>query len=599
MSATMDFSQRDPVDLLLLHPPSVYDFRTRSILYGPVSDVIPSSTVFEMYPLGFLTISSYLHERGFTVRIVNLALRMMNSRRFEVPRFLARLAPRAIGIDLHWMPHCHGALEIARLAKEAHPRVPVILGGLSSTYYHRELIEYRQVDFVLRGDSTEPMLHRLLTVLRENTADRDEQLAQIANLTWKRDGAPQVNPHTFAPSSLDYVDLRPDLMVEMVLRHRDLQSVLPFNGWWRNPITTVFTVKGCSYQCVTCGSSQTACEHLTRRAQPAYRSPASLVANMRAISRLIRAPIVLIGDVLQPGEAYARELLERLRQARLANEIVFEFFTVPPAWFLPEVDRSVSRWSIEFSPESHEQAVRDAQEGEMGYSNEDMERFFVQALGLRCHRVDVFFMIGLPAQTLASVHGCIDYCERLMQLGDARLSCFISPMGPFSDPGSRAFEEPERFGYRLFARTLEEHRRLLVQPTWEHILNYETRWMTRAELVDATYDAAERLNELKMRHGRISPRRGRAVARRIREARALRARLDAELADGGDATASAELRGEIARFSISTVCDKRELFWRRHVVNFRLGEVARIASRHFFARGRNRAPSLPADTPAR
>ncbi|HTV52348.1 MAG TPA: cobalamin-dependent protein, partial [Steroidobacteraceae bacterium] len=356
--------RRAPIDLLLLHPPSVYDFRTRSILYGPVSDVIPSSTVFEMYPVGFLTIASYLHERGLTVRIVNLALRMISSRSFDVPRFLARLQPRAIGIDLHWMPHCHGALEIARLAKESHPHVPVIFGGLSSTYYHRELIDYPQVDFVLRGDSTEPMLHRLLTVLRANAPDRDTELARIANLTWKHAGAAQVNPHTFVPPSLDYVDLRPDLMVEMVLRHRDLESVLPFSGWWRNPITTVLTVKGCSYQCVTCGSSATTCEHLTRRAQPAYRSPASVVANMRAISRLIRGPIVLIGDVLQPGEAYARELLERLRQAHLPNETVLEFFTVPPAWFLPEVDRCVPRWSIEFSPESHDQSVRDAQEGE-------------------------------------------------------------------------------------------------------------------------------------------------------------------------------------------------------------------------------------------
>jgi B12-binding domain/radical SAM domain protein len=579
-------SRRDPIDLLLLHPPSVYDFRTRSILYGPVSDVIPSSTVFEMYPLGFLTLASYLHERGLTVRIVNLALRMMSSRRFDVSRFLAQLKPRAIGIDLHWMPHCHGALEIARLAKEIHPHVPVIFGGLSSTYYHRELIEYPQVDFVLRGDSTEPMLHRLLTVLREQAPGRDIELARIANLTWKRTGDAQVNLHTFVPSSLDYIDLRPDLMVEMVLRYRDLESVLPFHGWWRNPITTVLTVKGCSYQCVTCGSSATTCEHLTRRAQPAYRSPASVVSNMQAISRLIRGPIFLIGDVLQPGEAYARELLERLRQAHLPNETVFEFFTVPPAWFLPEVDHCVPQWSIEFSPESQEQAVRDAQEGETGYSNEDMERFLAQALSLRCHRVDVFFMIGLPAQTLASVHGCIDYCERLMQLGDARLSCFISPMGPFSDPGSRAFEEPERFGYRLFARTLEEHRQLLTQPTWERILNYETRWMTRAELVDATYDAAERLNELKMRHGRISRRRGRAVAQRIHEARALRARLDAELLAGGGGTAAARLRGEIARFSISTVCDKRELFWRRHALNFKVGEIARIAARYFLGRSR-------------
>ncbi len=595
-----------PIDLLLLHPPSVYDFREQAILYGPVSDVIPSSTVFEMYPLGFLTLSSYLHERGWSVRIVNLALRMINSRRFDVRRFLSRLQPRAVGIDLHWMPHCHGALEVARLVKELQPDVPVIFGGLSSTYYHRELIGYPQVDFVLRGDSTEPLVHELLGALHLTGTMRTERLARIANLSWKQEGQPRVNPHTYLPASLDYVDLRPDLMVRMVLRYRDLQSVLPFNGWWRNPITTVFTVKGCSYECVTCGSSHTTCTHLTHRPRPVYRSPASIITNMRSISRLIRGPIMLIGDVLQPGETYARELLERLREAALPNETVFELFTVPPAWFLPEVDRCVPNWSLEFSPESQDPAVRDAQEGEAGYTNEDMERCLRQALDLRCHRLDVFFMIGLPAQTLQSVHACIDYCERLLRLGDRRLSCFISPMGPFSDPGSRAFEQPERFGYRLFARTLEEHRQLLLQPTWERILNYETHWMSRAQLVDATYDAAERLNTLKVRYGRLSARRGRAVARRIREARSLRARLDAELARAdsaafpatapallsvpagappahgvADSAATAALRGEITRFSISTVCDKRELFWPRHLINFRFSEVARLTLGYF------------------
>ena len=59
----------EQLDLLLLHTPSVYDFRKMSIFYGPVSDMIPSSTVFEMYPLGFLTIASYLQEQGMRVRI--------------------------------------------------------------------------------------------------------------------------------------------------------------------------------------------------------------------------------------------------------------------------------------------------------------------------------------------------------------------------------------------------------------------------------------------------------------------------------------------------------------------------------------------------
>jgi len=221
-----------------------------------------------------------------------------------------------------------------------------------------------------------------------------------------------------------------------------------------------------------------------------------------------------------------------------------------------------------------------------------MEAIIKEALQLRCQRIDIFFMIGLPAQTTSSVRDTVEYCGHLFELGDKRLSCFISPMGPFIDPGSRGFEQPERFGYRMFARTLEEHRQLLIQPTWEHILNYETRWMTRRQLVDATYDAAERLNELKMQHGRLSLRRGRRVARSIVAARALRARLDADIAAGSGGDAAAALKGEISRFSISTVCDKRELFWPRRLFNFRIAEIASIVAR--YVSGRAQGPARPA-----
>jgi B12-binding domain/radical SAM domain protein len=575
------------VDLLLLHAPSVYDFRERAILYGPVSDMVPSSTVFEMYPLGFLTMASYLHDRGMEVRIVNLALRMMNSRRFDVPRFLARLKPKAVGIDLHWLPHAHGALEVARIVKELYPEVPVTMGGLSSTYYHRELIGYPQVDFVLRGDSIEPPLHQLLMALQNG-----KPVDKIPNLTWKDAAGVHVNPLSFLPMSLDYVDLRPDLMVEMVVRYRDLESTLPFNGWWNNPITTVFTVKGCAFECVTCGSSHTSCTQLTKRQKPVYRSPASLVANMQAISRLVCGPILLVGDLLMAGPEHAAEVLARLKAADLSNEIVFEFFALPPASFLQDIDRSVRHWSMEFSPESHEQAVRDAQEGESGYTTEDMEAIIKEAVRLRCTRIDIFFMIGLPSQTTCSVRDTVEYCGHLFQLGDKRLSCFISPMGPFIDPGSRGFENPEKFGYRLFARTLEQHRQLLIQPTWEHILNYETRWMTRRELVDATYDAAERLNELKMQHGRLSKRRGRRVASGIAAARALRSRLDAATLAGDAGAVTEVLKGEITRYSVSTVCDKRELFWQRRLINFKIGEIARILGRYLSGRSRRPLPAI-------
>jgi hypothetical protein len=106
------------------------------------------------------------------------------------------------------------------------------------------------------------------------------------------------------------------------------------------------------------------------------------------------------------------------------------------------------------------------------------------------------------------------------------------------------------------------------------MLNYETKWMNREELVSATYDAGERLNALKLEYGRIERTRGEGVARRIAQARELRHRLEVE--SNGVRQA---LRGDIRKFSISTVCDKTELFWPRHAVNFHLLPIVRSAMR--------------------
>ena len=563
-----------PVDLLLLHPPSVYDFREKSILYGPVSDMVPSSVMFEIYPIGFLTIAGYLRQRGMEVRIVNVALRMLSDPRFDVRKFLAGQRPKAIGIGLHWMPHCHGAIELARLAKEVHPGVPVIFGGLSSTYFHRELLEYPEVDFVLRGDSTEPPLHDLLLALREGRSPE-----QIPNLTWRDGGEVRVNPLTFIPKSLDYIDVHPEILIEMAIRYRDIAGVLPFKGWLRNPTTMVLPLKGCAFECVTCGSSNSTCRMMTGRRKPVFRSPANLAANLAAIGKFSRGPIVIPGDLLQGGRKYAQECIDAMVAAGVKNEICFEFFDVPPVDFLQYIDGKLPNWSFEVSPESHDKRVRHAMEGQAGYENEAMEHMLREALKLNCHRIDVFYMIGLPYQTHQSVMETVDYCERLFSWGDPRLQCFISPMGPFLDPGSQIFEEPERFGYRKLAHTLEEHRQLLTQPSWEHILNYETEWMTRAQLVDATYDAAERLNELKLRYGRITASQHRVVADGIREARRLRERLNAGMRGEMPEADVERLRGEIARFSQNTVCDKRELFWQRHMLSFRLPGILRAAAR--------------------
>ena len=143
----------------------MYDFRRKSILYGPISDLVPSTPVFEMYPIGFTSIAEYLERNGYQVRIANLALRMLKDPNFDIEASIAKMDAAVFGIDLHWLPHAHGSLEIARIVKRLHPNRTILFGGFSSTYFHRELAQRHEVDFVMRGDSTEHPVLELLNYI--------------------------------------------------------------------------------------------------------------------------------------------------------------------------------------------------------------------------------------------------------------------------------------------------------------------------------------------------------------------------------------------------------------------------------------------------
>ena len=75
-------------DIIFLHAPSVYDFRKEFLFYGPVSDLVPSTPVFEMYPFGFTTMAAHLAKNGYKVRIVNLASMMLNDRELDVEKLI-------------------------------------------------------------------------------------------------------------------------------------------------------------------------------------------------------------------------------------------------------------------------------------------------------------------------------------------------------------------------------------------------------------------------------------------------------------------------------------------------------------------------------
>ena len=174
-------------------------------------------------------------------------------------------------------------------------------------------------------------------------------------------------------------------------------------------------------------------------------------------------------------------------------------------------------------------------------------------------------MIGLPEQTRESAIGSADYTLRLYQQNgnDPRLAVFTSPLAPFLDPGSIAFENPERFGYRLFARTLEEHRARLPSPNWKDVLSYETIWMTRDMIAETSYDAADRLNDVRRDVGLMTEEEHLLRSQRSKEARKLLVEVDAamKLPEGERKEVMADLKRRGEELMESTICQKRDLVW--------------------------------------
>jgi len=548
-------------DLVLLHAPSVYDFRKKSILYGPVSDLVPSTPVFEMYPIGLTTIAEYLERHGLRVRIVNLAVRMLNSDRFDAEKLIQQLQPVAFGIDLHWMPHAHGAVEVARLCKKIHPDIPVMFGGFSATYYHEELVRRPEVDFVVRGDSTEVPVLQLMQYLTRNPSA--PSLSEIPNLTWQEpDGTVRANELAYSPDNLDHVLIDYSYVVRAVARYRDLASFVPFKGWLGYPITAALSVRGCTHNCRTCGGSAAAFAALHNRRRPAYRAPEDLAQDIRNIARFSKGPVFILGDIRQPGQEYADRFLRAIHGYQ--GPVIVEFFDAADRDFVRQVAEAMPNWTLEISLETHSEEVRAA----FGrpYKNAPIEDTMRYALEAGVQRLDIFFMIGLPKQDYQSVMDTVDYCEYLMheldQGSPRRLIPFISPLAPFLDPGSPVFESPERHGYRFFARTLEEHRQALVQPSWKYVLNYETEWMDRNQIVDSTYEAGLRLNRLKASYGLVSPVQAERTEVRILKARRLSAQVD-DIMSIQDAERRAKLlraiKPQVDSANLSTVCDKTEL----------------------------------------
>ena len=564
---------RRQTDLALLHPPSVYDFRRMLLLPRPIADLVPSSSMFEMFPIGFSFLGEYLTRHGMSVRVANLAVRMLEEPAFDAAEFIARLEPRAFGIGFHWLPHAQGALATARICKRLHPEVPVIMGGYSASIFHEELMEHPEVDYVVRGDSGEEPLLRLMRAITDGG-----DVSDVPNLTYRDASGKVVSTEmSWVPADLSHLGDNYLFMIRSAVRDADPRGVRAFKGWWSHPVAAVLTVKGCTRGCTFCGGSASAMKSCFNRTGLALRTPAEVASDLASAASFTGGPIFVIGDIRQPGDDYAGEVLERIGRSPVKNHVVFELFEPAGREFFAGVAAALPNFDIELSPESHDEAIRRA--SGKHYSNAGIEETIAEALAAGCARFDLFFMIGLAGQDAASVMDTVAWCDRLMAENGPRLNPLIGPLAPFLDPGSLVHEQAAERGYRLLLHTLDDHVQALLEPHWRDLLGYETDWMSRQQIVDVTYLALRELNKAKARHGRITAARAKETEDFIDDSIMLLDRFDSVRAIEDEALRKRELallkQEADALASRGELC-KQDLAWPLAGPAFRYRSIARM-----------------------
>ncbi|CAD6494582.1 MAG: B12 binding domain protein [Candidatus Argoarchaeum ethanivorans] len=492
-------------DLVLIHAPSLYDFREKDVHHGPISDLIPSTPVFELYPVGFLTLLTYLGKKGYKVRILNIATQMLMDASFDVEKEIKKIDAAVYGIDLHWMVHVQGAVEVAKIIKKIWDR-PVVFGGFTSTIFWKDILQnYKQVDYVLSGDTTEEPFKKLLEYLIEGRG----VIEDIPNLSWREGELIKTNGITFVPEDIGGYSIDYSFVAKEAIKSMKPKAFLPFAKFMQDPIGMSLAYKGCDFNCITCGGSCHTFKNSFQRTGIAFKPAEKVAEEILSINQYMKIPVFLVGD-LQFNLKHAAAIIKELKENKFDAPIFFEFFKPPNRETLTILEQASDEVILHISPESHSEKVRNA----FGrpYQNSELEKFISHVAELNFKRVDLYFMTGLPFQTYTSAvetHKYIESITKKIPESKKILDCFISPLAPFVDPGSIVFKNPDKFGYKLRFNDLESHRLAIENATnWKNALNYETVWMNRDEIAASSYEASKKLIKLKIANGIVDEEKG-------------------------------------------------------------------------------------------
>ena len=136
------------------------------------------------------------------------------NKNFRLSKYLKTIEIKICAIEFNWILNAYGAIQSANIVKNAYPNVKTIVGGISATHFHEDVIKYPSIDVVVRGEAEIPLIKLIDHYLKGNPS-----LKNIPSITYKQNDRIYQNPINHIVENLDFLNF-------VILRFNNLLFII-------------------------------------------------------------------------------------------------------------------------------------------------------------------------------------------------------------------------------------------------------------------------------------------------------------------------------------------------------------------------------------
>lgn len=413
--------------------------RIEKVMLIRPSNTLPKDSILRLTtPFSLLYLGAVLRNANYDVKILDSCCDGYYNRTFgsqdvtyglsdeEVVKRVKEFQPDIAGVTSMFSSQQKMALHYCDLVKSAGD-MPVVIGGLHSSLFPKETLQYPSVDYVVMGEGES----RLLNLLEDlNKGKMDFEFDGVAYR--ESNGGLKVNPMTSRIGDLNTLPLPARDLIDM---ERYIQVGLPIGPFTRRErVEQVMTSRGCPFFCNFCSAADYFGHKLRTRSADNVISEIEELVNKYGIQE-----IQFSDDNLTADKKRAKELFRRLKDYNLS-------WCTPNGVMVNTLDEEMIRlmaesgaYQITFAIESgSERVLKEIMRKTVPPKNRVKKLVdLCRETGIQTHAT---FIVGLPGERKEEIYTTLQYP---FDMGFNSVSFFIaSPL-----PGSRLREECKRKGY--------------------------------------------------------------------------------------------------------------------------------------------------------